>query len=120
MSQKLFLYETIHSLCIALDVENNIPDKDKLKMADSLTTFCTNAINKFIIGQKKHGGNIVDRNLDKEFQQEFIDMFWYMNAKNWQQNEKEEKENETRSSNKETEEINTSQVEQQSNCSRSQ
>lgn len=116
MSKKL--HECIQDICLSLDTENNIPYKDTLKMADSLTTFCISAINKFIVGQKKHGGNIIDKDLDKEFQQEFIDMFWYMNAKNWKQNEKEEKENETRSNNKEIKEINTSEVEQQSSSSR--
>lgn len=105
-------------MCYDLDKDNEISNPDKIKMADSLSLFCFNAISKFLIGQKKHGGKIIDKDLDHEFNQEFIDMFWYMNAKIWKQNEKEKSKNEN-SSIKEENEVNTAEVEQQSNSSRS-
>jgi len=54
-------------------------------MAISLTQFVINSIDKFIKGQKEHGGDIRDGNkLDKEIRDEQIDLFWYSEAKlNW-------------------------------------
>lgn len=102
-------YKAIRRLIACIDRDNNLSIKDLNKMADSLNAFCIESINKFIVGQKKHGGSIIDKDLDKEFNEEFIDMFWYKEAIKWKSNEKENKEKE--------EIIDTSQVEQQSNSS---
>ena len=52
-------------------------------MAESLTKFVINATYKFIRGQKEHGGDIRDKNLDQEIRQEHMDMFWYLRAQEW-------------------------------------
>lgn len=46
-------------------------------MAIALDTFLSDAIDKYIKGQKEHGGSILDRDLDHEIYQEHIDLFWY-------------------------------------------
>lgn len=51
-------------------------------MSETLATFINEAIDKFIKGQKEHGGNIKDRDLNKEINNEVIDLFWYLSAKN--------------------------------------
>ena len=52
-------------------------------MANSLSDFTLHAVNKFIEGQKEHGGDIRDRNLSKEFNKELIDLIWYWMASSW-------------------------------------
>lgn len=52
-------------------------------MTDSLVTFVFAATDKFIQGQKEHGGCITDRDLDFEIYKETIDQFWYGQAKGW-------------------------------------
>ena len=105
----------LYDLCEFLDNEHNLSHNDKQKMAESLAIFCIRAIDKFIAGQKKHGGNIIDKNLDEEIYQELLDLYWYLNAKTWKEKNNESKDNKET---KEDENINTSEVEQQSNSSR--
>ena len=53
-------------------------------MAISLANFIEKSTVKFINGQVEHKGDIRDRDLAKEMQQEIIDMFWYKEAMlNW-------------------------------------
>lgn len=52
-------------------------------MATSLTDFTMAATEKFIKGQKEHGGDIRDRDLDSEMALELLDLFWYNSAKSW-------------------------------------
>lgn len=57
-------------------------------MAASLTGFVIQAIDKYYAGQKAHGGDIIDRDLAKEIQQEQIDLYWYTAARSWKESEK--------------------------------
>jgi len=52
----------------------------KVQIADDLTSFVKQAIGKYIRGQMEHGGNIEDRNLNHEIDQELIDLFFYHSA----------------------------------------
>jgi len=54
-----------------------------VNMSNSLTTFLEQATLKFIAGQKEHGGDIRNRDLDEEMRKEHIDLFWYAEAKGW-------------------------------------
>lgn len=66
-----------------LDTNNVLNDATIQKMAASLDYFCSQAILKFIKGQIEHGGNITDRDLNKEIFNETIDLFWYNEASYW-------------------------------------
>jgi hypothetical protein len=50
-------------------------------IAFSLDNFISDSIDKYIAGQRKHGGSILDRDLNHELYMEHIDEFWYMWAK---------------------------------------
>lgn len=52
-------------------------------LAKALTDFVIDATNKFVAGQKEHGGLITDRDLDHEINMEHLDLFWYLAAKQW-------------------------------------
>lgn len=74
------------SLVLLNDIANYIDSVDNLKvlapdvkcnMARSLAIFAEHAIEKFIKGQKEHGGYIRDRDLMAELYAEQIDSFWY-------------------------------------------
>ena len=73
----------ITSRILALDREGLLPIPVIDEMSGSLTQFCEAAIEKFIKGQKEHGGNITDRDLDEEVRKELLDIFWYTSAKKW-------------------------------------
>lgn len=60
-----------------LDYDRDLTTEQKLLMAKSLEKFCIRAINKFIAGQKHHGGDIRNRDLAEEMANEHVDMFWY-------------------------------------------
>jgi hypothetical protein len=67
------------------DKTHSLSEETRTKMAMALDYFIIDAIDKFIKGQKEHGGNIEDRDLDKEIRMEMIDSFWYQQAKLWKQ-----------------------------------
>lgn len=46
-------------------------------MAFCLDQYVSDSIDKYIKGQKEHGGNILDRDLDHEIYMESIDRNWY-------------------------------------------
>jgi hypothetical protein len=52
-------------------------------MSCSLGDFILSATDKFIAGAIVHGGDIRDRNIEKELQQELLDLFWYNAARQW-------------------------------------
>lgn len=54
--------------------------KTRTFMIITLVDFIEDAIDKFIEGQKKHGGSIFARDLVFERKQEAIDSFWYSAA----------------------------------------
>lgn len=49
-------------------------------LADTLVSFTTRAIPKFLKGHKEHGGSIFDRDLQLELENEHIDSLMYMSA----------------------------------------
>lgn len=53
------------------------------EMRASLVAFVVDAVDKYIAGQKEHGGDLCDRDLDKELRMERIDDFWYSEARGW-------------------------------------
>lgn len=61
----------------------NLPVELKENMVISLGDFIRDSLDKYIAGQKEHGGDLRDRNLDEEIRKEQIDMFWYSEAKKW-------------------------------------
>lgn len=109
------LYTEINNLITNLDVNCHLSATDKIRMTSSLFKFNIESIIKFIEGQKKHGGNIINKNLEHEFRMEFIDMFWYREAETWKESSTNDKN--IKETNKENE-VNTSEVEQQSRSSR--
>ncbi len=78
-----WLVNEVMSYIDAEDIANKVSRKVQKEMAISLSNFIVNATRKFIAGQKEHGGDIRDRDLDKEISQEQIDLFWYLSAKQW-------------------------------------
>lgn len=52
------------------------PDKEH-RIARQLAFFVTQAIEKYINGQKEHGGDLRDRDLPLELHKEILDLFWY-------------------------------------------
>ena len=67
----------------SMDYDCVLTAEAKILMSKSLHAFMIDSINKFIKGQKEHGGDIRERDLDSEMRQEHIDLFWYQSAKSW-------------------------------------
>jgi hypothetical protein len=61
----------------------SVPPLTREFMSDSLTAFVLAAIDKFEKGQKEHGGDLRDRNHNKEILNEILDIFWYREASSW-------------------------------------
>lgn len=76
----------IHFAIKELDRDCDLTGEQEIQMTESLTNFIIDATNKYIAGQKEHGGSITDRDLDKEIRHEQIDLFWYLEAKKWKGN----------------------------------
>lgn len=80
--------------CSIQDLIASRPDMDLVHperrdaMALSLAEWVTEAIEKYYKGQAAHGGDIIDRDLAKEIQQEQIDLYWYTAARSWKESEK--------------------------------
>lgn len=53
-------------------------------MVDSLYNWNIDAIDKFIVGQKEHGGDLASRSLMVEIRNEQLDLFWYSAAMGWE------------------------------------
>ena len=66
-----------------LDHDRVLTPQMILLMGESLRKFTDAAIIKFIAGQKEHGGDIRERNLEHEIFCEHIDLFWYHAAMSW-------------------------------------
>lgn len=47
---------------------------------DNIESFAYRAVDKYVKGQKEHGGNLWDRDCLAESIQENIDLFWYLAA----------------------------------------
>lgn len=58
-----------------------LSDEKVIQLTEDLATFVETAIVKYIKGQLEHGGNISDRDLDNEIDQEVIDLFFYQQAR---------------------------------------
>jgi len=56
---------------------NVLSNEQRVFLASALAKFVTHATEKFIIGQKEHGGDITDRHLVAELQRELIDAWFY-------------------------------------------
>lgn len=78
------LESTIHGAIRNMDRETVLHPFFRPLMAKALTEFVVNATEKFIAGQKEHGGLITERNLEHEIEMEHLDLFWYHQAKGWQ------------------------------------
>lgn len=80
-----------HGLVITLTNYIAIQDKKDIlnsktinEMANSYARFVEMATDKFITGQKEHGGKITNKKLELEIEHEMIDQFWYKEALfNW-------------------------------------
>lgn len=71
------LYKALEDLIKQCDEEGVLDLNTKVFMARSLESFCLAAIEKYIAGQKEHGGNLMQRDCFYEMGQEHIDQFWY-------------------------------------------
>lgn len=49
-------------------------------MATAIDNFISDAIDKYIAGQREHGGSLLDRDCTQEAYKELIDGFWYNRA----------------------------------------
>ena len=76
----LVIEENIRDYIKLVDYEHALSDNVKAEMTRSLVQFVQRATNKFIAGQKSHGGDIRDKNLREEIYQEQLDLFWYTEA----------------------------------------
>ena len=83
------LEDGIHCIIQEIDKKEVLSDDTIKKMETSLINFVINSTVKFIKGQKEHGGNLADRNLDEEITNETIDIYWYNEAKKWKEDTKE-------------------------------
>lgn len=67
------------------------PDAECIKyvegfMVESLTNFITDSVEKFIAGQKEHGGDFREIDFKMEAKKERIDAFWYSEGETWRKN----------------------------------
>ena len=83
---------TFRALILALDKDNVLTQDTVKNMVRSLQGFTVTAIQKFIKGQKEHGGKITDRRLMEELGMEQIDSFWYgpFGAMSWPTDSKDD------------------------------
>lgn len=81
--EKIALLDAIASMVVSEDDLHRLTPQQRGEMAVALADFVEDSIKKFINGQIEHGGNIADRDLDKEIRAETIDIFWYNTAKAW-------------------------------------
>lgn len=83
--QSLILYSQLTTYISAVDSKHSLTEEVKRNMAHSLAAFIEIGVDKFIAGQKEHGGDLRDRNLVDELGAEQIDSFWYgpFGAMNW-------------------------------------
>ena len=65
------------------DYGDIIDIEERRLMASSLSVFVTKAVDKYFKGQKEHGGNITDKDLNAEIQNEITDLMWYNFANSW-------------------------------------
>lgn len=73
--------EVIQATLETADVE--LVQQRQVEMRTSLVAFVVDAVDKFVAGQKEHGGDLCDRDLEKELRMERIDEFWYGEARGW-------------------------------------
>jgi len=85
-SQTIRLIPIISEYIEMIDITDAIDTQTKENMSVSLASFIEHGVTKFIAGQREHGGNITDRNLDQELRNEITDIMWYNYAKDWKQN----------------------------------
>lgn len=86
------LANSLRALTMALDKENVLTPDTVLNMVRSLQGFTVTAIQKFIKGQKEHGGKLIDRPLIAELAMEQVDSFWYgpFGAMSWPTDSKDD------------------------------
>lgn len=77
------MYKGIFNFINNLNTANGCPltEAQVKEIADDLSGFVCKASIKYIKGQKEHGGHISDRDLDKEIDNELIDLFFYQYAR---------------------------------------
>lgn len=83
--ERINLFSSIQFKIELADYDRVLNDNNKLKIATSLYNFINKAITKYIKGQKEHGGDITEKDLRKEINQEIIDLFWYSEAEVWKE-----------------------------------
>jgi len=82
--KSILILPEINEFINSLDINHVISKEVRENMAFSLTRFLEHSIAKYIKGQEEHGGDIRDRDLAFEIEQEFYDTFWYNEAMhNW-------------------------------------
>ena len=77
------LTSEIYQILLARDRHKCLGENLKLRMANELAAFVEVSIEKFMRGQKEHGGKITDKDLNIEIFHELIDLFWYTRAQHW-------------------------------------
>lgn len=55
-----------------------LPSATEIELTENLTNFVVCSVDKFVKGQKEHGGDIRDRDLNREMMNEIIDLFHYL------------------------------------------
>lgn len=80
---KINLFDTIFKQIKNADHFKNLNEETKLRLTTSLFEFINNSISKYIKGQKEHGGDITEKDLDLEINQEIIDLYWYNEGRKW-------------------------------------
>jgi hypothetical protein len=85
--QTLPLVPILHSYIEAINKDFSYPVSFEQVdlMTRSLTVFVERAVDKYMKGQKEHGGDIRDRDLTAEILNEQIDQWWYSQAMIWKE-----------------------------------
>ena len=81
MTNRQDLQNWLYDEILSLDEHEVLTEEKADQLAKDMVSFCYAAITKYIAGQAEHGGNIEDRNLNMEIDQELIDLFHYWQAK---------------------------------------
>ena len=79
------LADVLIDLVKLVDYNKVLSDEKTLQIVGSLGIFVNHAICKYIKGQIEHGGDITDRDLHEEIQQEIIDLFFYTEGLKWKE-----------------------------------
>lgn len=72
------LQPLVYDIIQKLDVDKVLYLEDKARMTRDLSDFIIEGTLKFIDGQRRHGGKLIDVDHIAELEQEIKDAFWYL------------------------------------------